>query len=102
MPTYQVYYAKNPTFMVAEDDPMPTPESLMQTHALVRSIDASSPEAAFHAMQAERWSPNGEANALILRLGLSHTSMSVGDILLDEQGIYHQCLPFGWRTHGDK
>ena len=32
-------------------------------------------------MQGENWSPNGEARNLIGSLGLSHTSMSVGDII---------------------
>jgi len=35
-------------------------------------------------MQGEIWSPNGEARPLIESLGLSHTSMSVGDVFEDE------------------
>ena len=31
-------------------------------------------------MQAEVWSPNGEARALVQSKGLGHTSMSVGDV----------------------
>merc|ERR1711957_171617 len=36
-------------------------------------------KAIFSAMQADRWSPNGEARGLMMRRKLTHTSMSVGD-----------------------
>lgn len=35
----------------------------------------------FGFLQAERWSPNIEANELIQKEGCSHTSMSVGDMI---------------------
>lgn len=39
------------------------------------------PEDVFHAMQAENWSPNGEARKLIQSLDVGHTSMCGGDII---------------------
>jgi hypothetical protein len=36
-------------------------------------------------MQAENWSPNGEMRDFIRILGLSHTSMSVGDVIYSEE-----------------
>jgi hypothetical protein len=38
----------------------------------------------FVALEAERWIPNGEARRTIRALGLGHTSMSVGDILVEQ------------------
>lgn len=54
------------------------------THTFVMDFDSSSMDLAFIAMQGENWSPNGEARPLIEKLGLSHTSMSVGDIILGD------------------
>jgi hypothetical protein len=42
-------------------------------------------ENVFVHMQAESWSPNGEQHKLITDLGLQHTSMSVGDIIYDDE-----------------
>jgi hypothetical protein len=52
-------------------------------------------------MQAENWSPNGEARPLLKRLGLTHTSMSVGDVIRDEEGTYWECMDLGWRALDD-
>jgi|SRR5215831_278388 len=71
------------------------------THILLTEIEASSLEEAYAAMQAERWSPNGEATNLIMRRGLSHTSMSVGDMAEDEQGRFWFCDNFGFTQLGD-
>jgi hypothetical protein len=69
---------------------------LGQTHIFVTEAEARSLEGVFIKMQAEAWSPNGEARALIRRLGLLHTSMSVNDVVQDPSGGYWQCLPDGW------
>ena len=39
-------------------------------------------------MQADIWSPNGEANDLIQSKGLQHTSMSIGDVLVEDDAVY--------------
>lgn len=62
-----------------------TPKDLPKTHAQLGVIDTkgeSQFEDVFHAMQGGNWSPQGEAKSLIRSSGLSHTSMSVGDIIV--------------------
>jgi hypothetical protein len=92
MPTYEVWYMKPESFrdmimgskFVEEHAPEVFSKmtwDLSKTHTFLKEIDASGPEEAFHKMQAENWSPNGEARELILSLGLGHTSMTSGDIL---------------------
>jgi hypothetical protein len=90
---YRVYYAREPTFV---DDPVDV-ERIDQTHVFVREVEARTPDDAYTQMQGENWSPNGEARPLIERLGVHHTSMSVGDLLRDASDTYWQCLVFGWR-----
>lgn len=55
----------------------------------------SDKEELFHALQAENYSPKGEARELISSKGLRHTSMSVGDILVMD-GTYHFVDAFGF------
>lgn len=49
----------------------------------LKIIDAEDLEDVFYKMQGEVWSPNGEARDLIHSKGLTHTSMSSGDIIED-------------------
>ena len=108
MPTYQIFYARRPTFHVSGDfgTPRLAVISLGSSHARLSEVEADSLDEAWRQMQAEHWSPNGEARHLLERLGLSHTSMSVGDVIQDENGTYWECLDLGWRpvqddTQGD-
>jgi hypothetical protein len=51
-------------------------------------------------MQGETWSPEGEARELILRSGLKHTSMSVGDLIEDpETGTIYEVAASGFNTY---
>ena len=86
MPTYQIFYARRPTFHISGDfgTPRLTVFSLGSSHARLCEVEADSLDEAWRQMQAEYWSPNGEARPLLERLGLSHTSMSVGDVIRDE------------------
>ena len=68
-----------------------------ETHVFLKEVEAEGPWEVFQSMQGEVWSPNGEARALIEEKGLWHTSMSVGDLLEDEQGRFFFCDSFGWR-----
>ena len=52
----------------------------------VSTIYADSLDDAYFQMQAENWSPKGEAGDLIRSLGLNHTSMMVGDIIFRFEG----------------
>ncbi len=68
-----------------------------RTHVLVAILHAPI-ETVFYAMQGENWSPNGEARNLISNLGLSHTSMSVGDVVyVPSSNLYSMCQDIGWK-----
>jgi hypothetical protein len=66
------------------------------THVFVRELEANTKDDVFRMMQGEYWSPDPETRAKIERLGL-HTSLSVGDVVEDEEGRCWLCMPFGWR-----
>lgn len=57
---------------------------LERTHVILgNGIDHGlSNEDLFFRLQGENWSPNGEANGLVESLGLWHTSMAIGDLVL--------------------
>jgi hypothetical protein len=95
MTEYAVYYRK------PEYDGRPITRGNVQledTHRFVVFVNAENPEAVYNWMQGENWSPRGERRDLILGLGLSHTSMMVGDV------VAFGCAPvqmlqvgvFGW------
>ena len=105
---YQVFDARSPLALLAGT--APTVADLPQTHVFVRALQATDLEDVYWAMQGENWSPRGEARPLIEMLDLTHTSMSVGDVLRDEDGVYWECLDtsttlsagLGWRrVEGD-
>jgi hypothetical protein len=86
MPTYQVYCARRPTFHPSGEFGAPrlTITDLPSSHVRICEIEAASLDDAFWQMQGENWSPHGEAGGLLQSLGLGHTSMSLGDVLQDE------------------
>lgn len=94
---FKVYYRKEPMFRL---DEALTREQVTkeQTHAYLTSVYTTDVESVFYRMQAEVWSPNGEARPLIQMKGLHHTSMSVGDVVLDVQGdVMWQADMAGWK-----
>ena len=94
MPTYQVLYARQPTFHASGEFGTPRLEvtNLQSTHVRLCQVEAENLDDAWRQMQGENWSPNGEARPLLERVGLSHTSMSVGDVIQDDEGTYWECL----------
>lgn len=99
--TFAVYYHVN-----SRDWDLETPfgkEALGTTHRKVRevTVECGSTEAGleqvFMQMQGEVWSPNGEARAMIEELGLWHTSLSTGDVVLDDEGNVWTCMFVGWK-----
>ena len=103
---YQIFYML-PSFFrdgsmgadwLREHGRLPTLATIHTTHALLVDgltfpFDCSRDKAlerVFCSMQAERWSPNGEARELIRSKGLEHTSMSVGDIIAEIDGNWGQ------------
>lgn len=95
---FQVHYSKDPSqFIFTRTCPdFVSIETLSATHTHLKDIEAESLEDVFHQMQGEVWSPNGEARSLILEKGLHHTSMSSGDIVIDETGMASICCSIGW------
>lgn len=91
---FHVWYMNRNWFPRGILGAQPDPANLDATHVLLTEIvmaNASGEltrtddlEWIFNAMQGEVWSPNGEARELIIRKGLVHTSMSVGDVIVDE------------------
>ena len=53
---------------------------------------------------AEDWSPNGEALDLLQRKGLEHTTMTIGDVLVDERDAIYLVTGIGFSLlpkHGE-
>jgi len=91
---YKVFYQRFFSLLLPDQI---RPELLPFTHRLVREIEADSLNEVYHIQQGENWSPNGEARPLIASLNLRHTSMSMGDLVLDDEGNYQVCDFFGWK-----
>jgi hypothetical protein len=72
----------------------PDPADLAATHVLLMEIELARQsvekalEDTYRTMQGEVWSPNGEARDLIEGLGLRHTSMSVGDVMVADGQVF--------------
>lgn len=91
-----VWYAKpeffrdlsmGPKFAAKRGIALPTSRlDLLLTHTLVGLVDETNPEDVFVMMQGEVWSPMGEASGFLRSKGLTHTSMSVGDVLVLPNG----------------
>ena len=98
MATYHVLYRRDPNFRF---DPNLTVDNIGKTHVLLKFVEAKDLEDLFFIMQGENWSSGegqAEAQALIRRKGLSHTSMSVGDAAYcrEEHKLY-QVDFCGWK-----
>jgi hypothetical protein len=60
---------------------IPSRTTLESDYTLVGTVNLEDLEEVFSAMQGEVWSPGGESRGMILAFGLTHTSMSVGDVV---------------------
>jgi hypothetical protein len=90
---YRIYYRRWMTPLRAGRS---TPFVPGETHRFIRSIEAGSLGEVYHRMQGGVWSPRGEARPVIERAGVRHTSMSAGDVAVDEAGRAWMCTPLGW------
>ena len=83
--SYKIYYYK-PEFQrdASFSDFHIDPDSIKKTHTHLVDVKADSLDAVYLGMQANMWSPNGEAKELIKSKGLGHTSMSIGDVIYDK------------------
>lgn len=78
----EVWYQRPEFFRKGTVGEEPKLDELEATHVKLGVLDANDPDEVFAALQGESWSPNGEANAMLRALGLGHTSMSVGDVIV--------------------
>lgn len=93
---FLIYYMKPEFFRdgnmgydwLSKQSMVPDPNHLEQTHTYLRMIKADDLDHVYRSMQGESWSPNGEARRIISILGLKHTSMSVGDIAVNQDGAW--------------
>lgn len=76
-------------------------QGLEKTHIELGVFSAENEDDLFRKMQGEVWSPNGEARPLIRSKGLEHTSMSVGDAFVDEEGVAWMVDRFGFKRIGE-
>lgn len=110
---FQIWYMRPEFFRegnmghqwLEEHDMLPDPKALSKTHIHLKDFDTTFEddvlrelELVWVAMQGERWSPNGEARGLIKSKGLQHTSMSVGDIAVEENGNVWMVDTFGFHA----
>ena len=92
---YQVWYMK-PSFFRGIVGTSPDPNDLSATHVHLKDIEADSREDAFDRMQAGIWSPNGDALDLIQSKELQRTSMTIGDVLVDETDAVYLVTGIGF------
>jgi hypothetical protein len=82
MTAYAVFYMTPEWFRDGIMGRKPNLEKFAETHKFVRMVEARDLDHVYYQCQGEIWSPNGEQRDLIRSLGLEHTSMSVGDIIV--------------------
>jgi hypothetical protein len=88
---YKVWYMRPEFFRdgnmgadwLVEKGKLPDPDNLSATHIELCTSHESALNQVFWKMQAEVWNKKGHANKLIESKGLTHTSMSVGDVGVD-------------------
>ena len=90
---YQVWYMK-PSFLRGIVGNSPDPNDLSATHVHLKDIEADSREDALDRMQAGIWLPDGEALDLIKEL--QRTSMTIGDVLVDETDAVYLVTGIGF------
>jgi hypothetical protein len=64
------------------------PSGLVVTHVQLGSVEDHPLDSLWTSLQGENWSPRGEANSLIRKMGLQHTSMSVGDCFVKDGKVF--------------
>jgi hypothetical protein len=69
---------------LAKNNSLPDPANLEATHVQMGTTKETNPEQIYAMMQGEAWSPQGQAREMIRKLGTGHTSMSVGDIIVNK------------------
>jgi hypothetical protein len=96
MKIYNVWYRKEPTYWFDKDLKV---TDISIKYCPVGNVQAGCLDEVFEHRQSEVWSPKfkKEMTDLIQQLGLSHTSMSVGDVA-EVNGNYYQLDLSCWRS----
>lgn len=100
---YKIWYAKSSWGgqfkgydFLKELDMLPNLKKLDETHALLGGIDVPDDlEGIFSLMNM--WACGEPSNHFLKSKGVSHTSMSVGDIV-EVDGVFHMVDDFGFKT----
>ena len=58
------------------------PNNIEETHTLVGSVAETNLDKIYSMMQSVIWNPSGDGDALIADLGLDHSDMSTGDVIV--------------------
>lgn len=93
--TTEIYYWKDALKYICGPKHSDVIENFKNDFVLLGKISGKNKEKIFDALQSFNWSPNGEAYEFIVSKNLSHTSMSVGDIIRID-GTYYLCESIGW------
>lgn len=105
MTLIEVWYRRNATY---RSDPELSTLNLHESHVHITNV-AVDPrmrtsydilDKVYRDMQGENWSPQGQAAAILRRRGVHHTSMSVGDVAVLENGSAWECADTGWHRIG--
>jgi hypothetical protein len=100
MAKFEIWYMRPEWFRRGVFGSKPNPANLARTHIHLKDLDLDGSSAqldrVYQTMQGEVWSPTGEACGLIKSKGLQHTSMSVGDVIIDEDGRKFIVKPVGF------
>ena len=78
----------------------PEPYNLSKTHIMLGRVKSKDKDQLFHSLQGDFWSPQGEARDLIKAIGLNHTSISIGDILVINGSAFFVDSGAGWVNLG--
>lgn len=97
---YDIYYQKNGRYY--QNDQIKIRHIMdFDRYAFVWQIQSKKEldlDDIFTKMQGENWSPHGERRDIISILGLSHTSMSVNDVIHDKDNHkFYQVCEFGFK-----
>lgn len=65
-----------------------TLDRLHETHAFLASVASDDPAAIYAVLQERKWSPKGEAAALVEARGLPRCSLGVGDVIVTRTGAW--------------
>jgi hypothetical protein len=90
MSVFEIWYMRREWFADGIMGEQPNKNDLSKTHILLKTLATEGWTLAnvFVEMQADNWSPNGEGRGLIEAKGLGHTSMSVGDVIVEDGEAY--------------